>query len=121
MRSIRWALLSAAAGLMILQMIPAAQAGPPAHRGMDKQIAEAKSGADHEAIAARYERQAEIADAKVKRHEEMGASYRKLGGPSVMKWHLDEHCDKLAKSYRGVAEENQALAKAHREMGKAAK
>jgi hypothetical protein len=88
---------------------------------MEKMISAAKTAADHEAIAAQYEREAAAARGQAAEHRKMAESYRKVGGAVVAKLRLGDHCEKLAKSYDEAAQQNEALAKAHREMGKQAK
>jgi hypothetical protein len=101
-------------------LLPAS--GLPAGEKMDmeKMISSAKTGADHEALAAEYETEATAAKAQAAEHRKMAESYKKLGGAAIEKLHLDEHCERLAKSYDKAAMEY-ALAKAEREMAKAAK
>jgi hypothetical protein len=94
-------------------------AGQDAELG--RMIASAKTAADHEAIAAVYERMAAAAKAESEMHEKMGGEYKKVGGGLIEKQHLDEHCRSLAELYAKIARENEALAKAHREMAKAVK
>ena len=88
---------------------------------MEKMISSAKSAADHEALAAEYESEAKTAKAKAAEHRKMAESYKRLGGGLIGKQHLDEHCERLAKSYDRAAMEYEMLAKAHRGMAKSAK
>ena len=88
---------------------------------LDKMISSAKTAADHEAIAAEYDRRATAAKTDSAEHVEMGAAYKKQGGYLIEKQHIETHCDTLANLYEKVAKENEVLAKAHREMAKEAK
>lgn len=88
---------------------------------LDKMISTAKTAADHEAIAAEYERRATAAKADAARHVEMGGAYKKAGGALIEKQHADAHCDTLAHLYKTIAIENEALAKTHTAMAKKAK
>ena len=88
---------------------------------LDQMISSAKTAADHEAIAAVYERQAAAANAEAAKHVEMGAAYKKLGGALIGKQHIETHCDALIKFYKDIAKEDEALANAHRAMAKEAK
>ncbi len=90
------------------------------HMDMEKMISTAKTAADHEAIAAQYDREAAAARAEAAGHRRMAESYKKVGGAVIAKLHLDAHCEKLAKSYDEAAMEYDALAKAEREMAKTA-
>jgi hypothetical protein len=88
---------------------------------LDQMISSAKTAADHEAIAAEYERQAAAAKAEAAKHVQMGAAYKKLGGALIEKQHIDTHCDTLVKFYKKIAKENEALANAHKAMAKETK
>jgi len=85
-------------------------------------FAGAKSPADHEALAAYYDKQAADARAKAELHRKMGEEYKKAPGPFGMtKTHFHEHCEALARNYTASAKEYAAMASAHREMAKSAK
>lgn len=82
------------------------------------QIEAAKTTADHEAIAAAYDKEAAAADAKAAAHESMAKTYQAGGSPKGSHTAMAGHCEKLVKQYRAVAEENRQLAAAHRQMAK---
>jgi hypothetical protein len=88
---------------------------------LDKMISSAKTAADHEAIAAEYQRRAAAAKADSAKHAEMAAAYKKAGGALVEKQHIDKHCDILVDLYKKVAKEFETLAKDHEAMAKEAK
>ena len=85
---------------------------------IEQKIAAAKTAADHEAIAAHFDKEAKAADAKAKYHAEMGAAYRKVGGALIEKQHADQHCDALKAAYESIAKQNAALAEGHRAQAK---
>lgn len=87
---------------------------------VDTAIATAKTPADHEAIAAYFDKEAAEAQAKVDNHAKMGAAYKKVGGALIAKQHLDRHCDGFTAGYAKAAKEAKALAAGHREMAKRA-
>ena len=89
--------------------------------GMPEMITAAKTPAEHEKLAAHYEREAKAARAKAEEHKKMADAYRKAGGPLIEKLHFDQHCDALVKSYTSMADELEALAKAEREAAKETK
>ena len=77
---------------------------------------------DHEAIASYYEKEAADAKSQAALHRNMAQTYstgtsigKGLGGP------LSKHCTDLAKEYDAAATQYTDMAKAHREMAKAAK
>lgn len=82
------------------------------------QIASAKTPADHEAIAAAYDKEAVRLEALAKEHETMAKAYKDaatmqkgMNAPS-----MSAHCAKLAHQYSAAAKENRELAKQHRAM-----
>src|SRR5262245_17861364 len=87
---------------------------------MDKVVAGASTKADHDALAAHYEKEAKALEAKAVEHEQMAQSYAKPGYAASAKANLPEHCRQLASTYRVAARENLELAKGHRELGAAA-
>jgi hypothetical protein len=84
------------------------------------QIAAAKTPADHEAIAAAYDKEAAQLESMAKEHEVMARTYRtaatgmKGANPAVM----SAHCNKLVTQYKAAAQQNRDLAAAHRQMAK---
>jgi hypothetical protein len=89
-----------------------------------QKVKSAKTAADHEAIAKYYEDQAAAAKKKAADHKTMGESYRGMGtatGKSSGFSAMPQHCDSLTKSFTQEAAEYEAMAKAHRDLAKAAK
>jgi hypothetical protein len=103
------------------RLTPVATLSAGEEADLDKMISSAKTAADHEAIAAEYERRAAAAKAKSEEHLEMGAAYKKIGGAVIEKQHIDTHCDTLADLYKKIAKENEVLANAQKAMAKEAK
>jgi hypothetical protein len=110
---------------MALLMLPVLQ--PSVARGAEDDLAtmiqKAKTAADHEAIAVRYEKQAADAKKQADIHRSMEKSYS-VGGAAGGKGTvtaLPQHCAALAKHYDGLAQEYATLAAAHRDMAKAMK
>jgi len=85
---------------------------------VDQMITSAKTAADHEAIAKHFADKASDREAVAARHRKMAETYKKVGGAAIEKWHLDAHCENLARSDEAAAKEYQALAEAHRELAK---
>ena len=98
--------------------LPTVSAFAKHQMGMPEMITAAKTPAEHEKLAAQYEREAKAARAKAEEHKKMADAYRKTGGAIVSKLHFDEHCDALVRSFKAQADEYDALAKAEREMAK---
>ena len=87
---------------------------------MGQRITEAKTPADHEALAAVYEKEAQAARQKQAEHLQMRDAYAQI---QVLrsKTGAIAHCNDIAKKYEEIAKENEALAKMHQEMAKPAK
>ncbi|NOT55452.1 MAG: hypothetical protein HOP18_12675 [Deltaproteobacteria bacterium] len=85
-------------------------------KNIAQMIAEAKSSANHEAIAAYYEQEARAAHQQHKKHLDMRASYEERPGYLKLKTSLPWHCEVIAKNYQQTATEYEELAKLHREM-----
>jgi hypothetical protein len=86
------------------------------------QIEAAKTSADHEAIAAAYDKEATRFAEMAKDHEAMATSYRaaSVGTKGANAAAMSAHCSKLVTTYKQAAEENRQLAAEHRAMAKAA-
>src|SRR6266568_7310613 len=89
-------------------------------KSVEQMIAEAKTPADHEAIAAYYEKEAQEAHQKHAQHQQMSDAYAKI---PVLKTKTGAvaHCNTIAKNYEDIAKDYEALAKLHKEMAKPAK
>jgi hypothetical protein len=88
-------------------------------KSIEQMIADAKTPADHEAIAAYYDKEAKDAHAKHAEHQKMEEFYKK--SPALNKSGFSTHCDLIASNYDKTAKEYETLAKLHRDMAKSAK
>ena len=88
-------------------------------KNLERIISNAKTAADHEAIAAYYEKEAQALHAKHAEHQKMSEWYKK--NPTVNKSGFSTHCDIIAANDNKTAKEYEALAKLHRDMAKSAK
>lgn len=84
----------------------------------EAQIAAARTPADHEAIAAKYDAEAKAADEMAANHESMAKAYKAAGAKGTQS--MVSHCNRLVTQYRAAATEYRALATEHRAMAKAA-
>jgi hypothetical protein len=89
-------------------------------KSVEQMIAEAKAPADHEAIAAYYEKEAQEMHQKHTQHKQMGDAYAKI---QVLrsKTGAISHCNDIAKYDDKIAKEYEALAKLHHDLAKTAK
>ena len=88
-------------------------------------IANAKTAADHERIAQRFDAEAAQWEAEANTHEELAQYYRRNPDPAAWRYSRSprsfEHCDSIVKDLRRAAQESRQLAADHREMAKEAK
>jgi hypothetical protein len=86
---------------------------------LDKAIANAKTPADHEAIAAYFEQESADTKKKADLHRRTAETYRKTGAIPLPTY-MAEMCGEIAKYWDKVSAGAEKLAKAHREMAKKA-
>ena len=115
----------AAAGLLAVLVGGPTYTAAADEKNIEELVQNAKTPADHEAIAKLYEEEAAKARAKAEEHRKMGARYThyESGNPKTQLAHFDmpKHCANLTKSYEQAAKEAEAMAKAHREAAKTSK
>lgn len=110
-----------AAGLILLAAasLPAFRAGAQqtvvTDDNLDQALASAKTPADHEAIAAYYDKEAAENEAKAKLHHAVHHNYDKF---RIKPPDMGHHCDELAKYFQRAADQDKDLAADHREMAK---
>jgi hypothetical protein len=97
-------------GLMAVLSLPVGVAQP----GDDiaQQIREAKTPADHQALAARYEKEAQAAEQLASKHFMMRQVYA-AARAMERKDQAGEHCAFVAKKYQEMAKEYETLAAIH--------
>jgi hypothetical protein len=116
-----WKTIAAAVALFAIGAFVYAPLGSAAEgKNLEHRITEAKTLADHEAVATYYEKEAQDARRKQTEHQQMRDEYATL---PVLKTKTGAvaHCDAIAKKYEEIAKEYEALAQMHREMATAAK
>ena len=89
--------------------------------GLPAAIENAKTAADHEAIAASYDAEAKAATATAERHRAMGDAYKKSSKAPAGKGNrmaiyrtMPDHCGDLVEDYKKAAHEYEKMAAAHR-------
>jgi len=115
-----WKSLSVALGVLgivALAYLPFGAAQE--EKSIEQMLTEAKTPADHEAIAAYYDKEAQEAHKKHAEHQKMKEWYKNT--PAVSKGGFSTHCDALISYDDKAAKEYEALAKLHRKMAKSAK
>jgi hypothetical protein len=95
--------------------------------GIEQKIEAARTRADHQEIAAVYEQQGDRDRAAAERHRGLARAYERgrvwsgppVGSASSVRAQNEgwvAHCENLARIYQQAAEENLALARAHRQV-----
>jgi hypothetical protein len=107
--------------LLAAVSFPTANAFGQAREDIDAMIGAAKTAADHEAIAAYYDREAKDATSKAGLHRKMAAVYgeHREGYAKELK-PLPAHCERIAKRFDSIAKDASELAAIHRKMAKEA-
>ncbi|MGH8578761.1 MAG: hypothetical protein ACREVK_01105 [Gammaproteobacteria bacterium] len=99
-------------------------AGPPMvthsveYARMEQAIENAKTKADHEALAAHFEQEAKMMKDKAEEHLRMAKAYGALRHKAASTF--GQHCEAVASQYEAAATENLALAKLHRQLAEEA-
>jgi hypothetical protein len=86
-------------------------------KNVEQMIVEAKTPADHEAIAIFYEEESQTARQKQAEHERMKAAYQ--SHYPIKRAAMVPHCESIIKKYKEMAEEYAALAQLHKDMATA--
>jgi hypothetical protein len=106
--------LALGTGVLALNLAPGEQAFAAGDTARSvEMISNAKTKADHEALAASYEEEAKTLAAKAEEHRDMAKAYSKFGHMTE-KHNFVKHCEALAEKYSNAAKEDPALAKLHR-------
>jgi hypothetical protein len=125
MKLARIGLVVSTAGLFAMLVGAPTWTAAAEEKNIEELVQNAKTAADHEALAKLYDEEAAKARKKAEEHRKMGARYTHFesGNPKTQLAHFDmpKHCANLTKSYEEAAKEADAMATAHREAAKAAK
>jgi hypothetical protein len=104
--------------LLTLGLLSACAGFDPHSMDMNQAVHNAKTKADHEALAQHYEGVAKEMQLKVEEHKKTLTEYQRepwlLGKQQAAGF--DVHCKNLINIYEKAAEENLEMAKMHREM-----
>ena len=114
-----------AAGLLAVLVGGPTSVAVAEEKNIEELVQNAKTPADHEAIAKLYDEEAATARSKAEEHRKMGAKYTHFesANSKTQGVHFDmpKHCQNLTKSYEQAAKEADAMAAAHRQAAKNAK
>jgi hypothetical protein len=110
--------VAAVLGIIAVASLPFSSAGGWAH--MEQNIREAKTPADHQAMAAFYEQEAQTARELSAKHLAMRDSYATI--PVLQeKGRAVDHCNAIARKYQEMAKDYAGLAEVHRRLAAQAK
>ena len=98
-------------GMVALVSVPWGVAGEG--KSLAQKVRDAKTPADHQAIAAVFEKEAQAAQQAVKQHSQLKDAYAKKPDMQMMV----SHCDTLVKHYQEIAKDLGAMAEMHKKMG----
>lgn len=82
---------------------------------LEQAVEQAKTPADHKAVAAQYDKEAERLLQLAERHERLAQTYARTDNPK-MAGDSARHCRNIARQLRESAEEMRSLARMHREI-----
>ena len=88
---------------------------------MLQRIESARTQADHESLAAYYDREAAAARASAAQHRKMATTYQGNIGGGRGGANMASHCNEIVRNQEAIATEYEAMAATHRQMGKEAK
>ena len=88
---------------------------------MADMVKNAKTAADHEALAAMYDKEAADAKARAADHRQMAQSYKSNSGKGTGASAMPQHCASLTKSFEQEAVMYEKMAATEREEAKRAK
>ncbi len=97
-------------------LISGAFAQAPVSTDIAEKIVAAKTKADHELIAAEFDKQAEADKASAERHRKMGQAYITAPWAKTSGAGMVSHCKALVADYDKAAKQNTEMAKMHREL-----
>jgi hypothetical protein len=97
-------------GMVALVSVPWSVAGEG--KSMVQRVRDAKTPADHRAIAAVFEKEAKAAQQKAKQHSQLKDAYAAKPDMQMMV----SHCDTLVKHYQEIAKDLEDMAEMHKKM-----
>ncbi|MDP3589333.1 MAG: hypothetical protein Q8R54_02210 [Methylobacter sp.] len=107
--------------LLAVGLLSACAEMNPHPMDMNLAVQNAKTKADHEALAQHYEEAAKEIQLKVDEHKKLLSQYQSIGYrygrlPDDFVEYFKDHCQRLIDAYEKAAEENLEMAKMHRQM-----
>ena len=92
-----------------------------AGQSMSDMVKNAKTAADHEALAAMYDKEAATAKEQAAAHQKMAQSYKSNSGKGTGASAMPQHCASLVKTFQEQAAMYEKMAATEREEAKRAK
>jgi hypothetical protein len=110
----RW--LIGGSALLIATVLPMVTQSLEEGGSLVEMVKNAKTKADHEALASHYEIEAKSLQAKAEEHRRTGEVYGVMPYTLKSAVTFTQHCNSVASDYEKAADENRALAKLHHEL-----
>lgn len=104
---------------LVLGLLASCAQPNPHPMDMTAALQNAKTTADHQALAEHYEQAAKDAEAKVAEHKKLLDEYKTHGylyGKQAMSF--QSHCEGLIRSYEQIVKGNAEMAEMHRQMAR---
>lgn len=103
--------------LLSASLMSGAFAQTPATAGLAEKIVAAKTKADHEQLAAEFDKQADTDKAAAERHRKMAQAYTTAPWAKVSGAGMVAHCKALIADYEKAGKQNAEMAQMHRKIG----
>lgn len=111
-----------ASALLLSAILAGCASGPTAPPAdLPQRIETARTPADHEALAAYYDREASAARASAAAHRKMATSYQGMVAGGRGGATMPAHCNAIVRSQEAIALEYEGMAASHRQMAQQAK
>jgi hypothetical protein len=105
---------------LLLESGWSADPAPPVEE-LEEMVVTAKSKAQQEALARRYEEEAKGYQRKAGQHKKLAAPYEQSDVYGKLQALLIEHCNAMVRKFNEAAQESLALAKLHHQLAAEAK
>ncbi len=103
-------------GVALVVASVAFRAGAGQEDSLPAMVAQAKTAAEYEAIAKKYDVMAAEEKSRAAMHTKMGENLKSMGGAAIGKYHMDQHCASITKDASNLATNYEQMAAAYRAM-----
>lgn len=103
-------------GVALVVASVAFRAGAGQEDDLPAMVAQAKTAANYEAIAKKYDVMAAEEKSRAAMHTKMGENLKSMGGAAIGKYHMDQHCASITRDASSLATNYEQMAAAYRAM-----